>query len=291
MATAQFIKGFVIIYAVLIIVQSARSQHCVPALVITNIQSEAGSCLATHKEVENLHQEILNSFFAPPQCGDGLWYQVAYLNMSDPTHQCPSNWTEFSNKNLGVRACRRQSSIGNGSCSGVFFPSSKQQYRKVCGKVIGYQFGTTDAFASPYGQSRVVKNYIDGVSITHGVPRNHIWSFASGVTEFNISSIYSCPCSHNYRGPTQHSFVGNHYFCESGNPNRHASRGTVYPDDKLWDGQQCSHEGTCCTSTSLPYFIRELPNPTSDDIEVRICGDEGTETEGTPVELVQIYVQ
>ena len=30
-----------------------------------------------------------------PQCGEGLWYQVAYLNMNDSTQVCPSNWTEI----------------------------------------------------------------------------------------------------------------------------------------------------------------------------------------------------
>lgn len=61
--------------------------------------------------------------------------------------------------------------------------------------------------------------------------------------------------------------------------------------DKLWDGLQCSSEGTCCTEKSPPWFAVELPNATTDDIEVRICGDEGTANEGTPIELIEIYVQ
>ena len=39
------------------------------------------------------------------QCGcDGpsTWTRVAFLNMSDPNHNCPSNWGEF---NMPVRAC------------------------------------------------------------------------------------------------------------------------------------------------------------------------------------------
>ena len=42
--------------------------------------------------------------------------------------------------------------------------------------------------------------------------------------------------------------------------------------------------------TVLLWLSRELPKPTSDDIEVRICGDEGTDNERTPVELVEVYV-
>jgi hypothetical protein len=29
------------------------------------------------------------------QCGDGIWHRVAYLNMSDPSQQCPSAWREY----------------------------------------------------------------------------------------------------------------------------------------------------------------------------------------------------
>ena len=29
-----------------------------------------------------------------PQCGEGIWYRVAYLNMADSTQQCPSAWRE-----------------------------------------------------------------------------------------------------------------------------------------------------------------------------------------------------
>ena len=288
-----------IVTSFVVLLQSARSQLRLPTLVITEENyedcGEAATCPATAEEVGNLRrmiENVLNTTFAHP-CGDGLWNRVAYLNMSDPSQRCPSNWLEYSNNSLGVRACRREPSPGAGSCSGVLFSSSKQQYSKVCGKVIGYQFGTTDAFTDPFSNIRsdvsINGSYVDGVSITHStMPRNHIWSFASGVTEAGLSR-FNCPCSPGYQGPVQPSYVGNDYFCESGDSASASS--TFHLDDKLWDGQQCSNEGSCCTNKTLPWFHKELPNPTSDDIEVRICGDEGTETEGTPVELIEIYVQ
>ena len=49
-------------------------------------------------------------------CGPGLWYCVAYLNMSNPTEQCPSAWMEYNSG--GVRACGRSAST-SGSCPGV----------------------------------------------------------------------------------------------------------------------------------------------------------------------------
>ena len=29
------------------------------------------------------------------QCGDGMWYCIAYLNMSDSSQQCPSVWRDY----------------------------------------------------------------------------------------------------------------------------------------------------------------------------------------------------
>ena len=30
------------------------------------------------------------------QCGAGVWYRVGYLNMSNPSQRCPTNWREYS---------------------------------------------------------------------------------------------------------------------------------------------------------------------------------------------------
>ena len=43
------------------------------------------------KNIHNILTKIV-----PPECGDGLWNQVAHLNMSDPSQQCPSAWVEFN---------------------------------------------------------------------------------------------------------------------------------------------------------------------------------------------------
>ena len=281
------------ILIVIIIVQLARSQHYLPA--VTTEGNGTTNCPAA-EDIEGVRKtigNIINKLHFVPQCGDGLWRRVVYLNMSEPSQQCPSNWSEY--RSNGVRACRRQPSSGSmASCYSVFF-STGYQYSSVCGRVLGYQLGTVDAFTDPtspgfVNNARTIDAtidgaYLDGVSITHGTPRNHIWSYAAGSDP--KWPKYSCPCIDDYMGPGPQPFVGNHYFCESGNGNPTE----IAPNDKLWDGLMCINEGTCCTNKTLPWFIRELPNPTSDDIEVRICGDEGTDNEGTPVEQVEVYVQ
>ena len=58
----------------------------------------------------------------------------------------------------------------------------------------------------------------------------------------------------------------------------------------VWDSIRC--EGNCCNrSPRPPWFSVTLPAPTSDDIEVCICGNDGTDTEDTPIKLIQIFLQ
>ena len=202
--------------------------------------------------------------------------------MTDPSQQCPSAWREYNIHQF--RACGRPVSSGASRPSQIF-PISRQ-YSKVCGRVIGIQVASPDAFYHGMG-SGINENYMDGVSITRGSPRHHIWSYVGSVSEVSDNV---CPCT--YSSATQPpSFVGSNYYCESGNPNREW-RPQAYPNDKLWDGEQCSHEGTCCTGTiTPPWFSVNLGSPTSDDIEVRIMGSESTTNEDTPIELLEIFVQ
>ena len=51
-------------------------------------------------------------------CGAGEWHRVAYLNMSDPSEQCPSVWVEYVSH--GIRVCKRPTSPG-GSCPGKVY--------------------------------------------------------------------------------------------------------------------------------------------------------------------------
>ena len=77
-------------------------------------------------------------------CGSSSgWTRVAYLNMSDPTEECPSGFRLY-NQN-GVRACGRPVTSG-GSCLSVRFPSYSISYSQVCGRVYGYEKGSPDTF-------------------------------------------------------------------------------------------------------------------------------------------------
>ena len=157
------------------------------------------------------------------ECGDGLWCQVAYLNMTDPSQQCPPAWREYNTS--GVRACGRPAS---NNCPSTLFPTN-QQYSRVCGRVIGYQVGTPDGFFPFHTVSATLdQGYMDGVSITHGeLQRHHIWSYVAGHSQENIRHrVGNCPCSPE-EGSSPPLWVGNNYYCESGNPTDSVSFVTI----------------------------------------------------------------
>ena len=79
--------------------------------------------------------------------------------------------------------------------------------------------------------------------------------------------------------------------CETGITSGHVN-GYFYPNgDPLWDGEGCGSNSSCCTFNSPPWFNVQLSSPTTDDIEVRICGDQGIGDEDTPIQLMELYVK
>ena len=84
--------------------------------------------------------------------------------------------------------------------------------------------------------------------------RQHIGTFAAGIGETPYS-IDNCPCiQHPGRAPP--SFVGNHYYCESGNIyRRRVVSGHYYLNDTLWDGAGCMKGNHCCDNPIQPWFI------------------------------------
>ena len=63
-----------------------------------------------------------------------------------------------------------------------------------------------------------------------------------------------------------------------------------YPDDPLRDGDGCPTGNTCCDHPSLPWFNRMIDEPSTADIELRLCRDEAATNEDLSVELFELYV-
>ena len=230
-------------------------------------------------------------------CGSGGgWTRLAHLDMTDSTENCPSGFRLYQSG--GIRACGRETSSG-GSCVSVQFPSNGISYSQVCGRVTGYQYASTDAIDPLHGtesHTDINSYYVDGVSITHGSLRQHVWTLMAGVYEASIHNDgqFNCPCSQGSpQNSTLQSFIGNDYFCESGNPATDGGwQPILYTSDPLWDGKGCgSLEGVCCTAPGLPWFNKVLNTTTTDYLELRVCADEGAGNEDVPVSFYELYVK
>ena len=211
------------------------------------------------------------------------WRRVAYIDTTQGS-PCPSGLREVNDSTLNKRACGRSVNIG---CSSVTFPSGGS-YTHVCGRARGYQFRTTDAFRAFEGNG-INDAYVDGLSITRGSPRKHIWTYAVGFQERELGrgSGVECPCAiPTYASQFKASFVGDDYYCESGFAITLKSR--IGWEDPLWDGDGCTQSvNTCCQR--FGWFHKTAPL-TSDNIEVRWCCDQWQGDEDFFTDIVEIWV-
>ena len=218
-------------------------------------------------------------------CGGvtGGWMRVAELDMTNSSHQCPSGFTLRNDSNR--RTCGISPSSG---CSSVTFSGLGLQYSRVCGKIKAYQVGSTDSFS---GEQNIDGRYVDGISITRGSPREHIWTLASAFDEVGTVPRSNCPCidSSSSGATLPPEFVGRDYFCDTGSERRVESN-RFYGDDPLWDGAGCGPLNSCCSLNNPPWFYKQLPQLTTDDIEMRACRSN-TATEDIAIEAVEIYIQ
>jgi hypothetical protein len=211
--------------------------------------------------------------------------------MTDTSYNCPTGLrlTSYSKRTCG------RSHTTEGGCSSTTFSVGGLPYSRVCGRIRGYQFGATDTFWGYVDQNQGIDGYyVDGVSLTHGGAgsRQHIWTFAAGLTEVDTYAIllpYRCPCdTHNSLVP---AFIGDDFFCESGLHSDWSNQYILFPDDVLWDGQNCTSTSTCCQLNNPPWFTKNLTNTATDDIELRICTTGIPERDDVPLELIELYVQ
>ena len=256
-----------------------------PARVATVVLPGETVKTCPSQEILNVSKEVLKKDIAHilqpsvvgncPCGGPGEWTRIAHLNMSDPSQQCPTSWDLITTP---IRACGRVSR----GCYSAIFPSNGQSYSRVCGRVIAYQKGTPNGFESGSLESA----YLEGVSLTHGAAgsRQHIWSFVAAYHE----GSNDCPCVDTTRSFTSYipPFIGNNYFCATAAP----APPSTSDFNPLWDGEGCSPTNACCEFNNPPWFCTTLPQPTTDDLELRNCAHSSSSSEDTLVSLIDIYI-
>ena len=150
---------------------------------------------------------------------------------------------KFTIANTSKKACRSGKDAGGIYSATYSAKGACEGFQHFCGKVIGYQKGSPSAFIG--GTRSLERDYLEGISITYGKPRKHLYSLAVGLTAtFALYQESNCPCS-KYLGRLPPAYVHDDYYCDSGNPGA-PTVDKFYPDNPLWDGEGCSMDYSCC---------------------------------------------
>ena len=149
--------------------------------------------------------------------------------------------------------------------------------------LLSLQYASCDGFIG----GSIDTSYVDGVSITHGSPRKHVWTFAVGIVRDYKPACCICPCAQS-RSSSKPSFVGNDFYCESG-MNNPWQQNNDWSSERLWDGP-CSSKSNCCNHDGMPFFVKNLGNLVTDPLEVRFCTNEGAGNENVGVKKMELFV-
>ncbi len=204
--------------------------------------------------------------------------------MTNSSQSCPPAWDTINTTN--VRGCGRQPT-SRGSCDSVLYSTHGIQYSQVCGRIIAYQYGVPEGFV--HYVKDIDSYYIHRLSLTHGRPRKHVWTFVNARDETTHKLNWLCPCMLSNSTKEPPSFVQSNYFCATATRNEPTLQ--LYTHNPLWDGVGCSGNNTCCQFNQPPWFCRTLPAPTTDDLEVRICANAQTSDENTYISNLNLYVK
>lgn len=229
---------------------------------------------------------------------------------SDPIErECPDSWIKASNKDGTITGCHSRIV---GECSPLFIEVGSTKFNSVCAKAVGYQMGFPDAYAITSLPHSADSLYADGLSITYGFPRYHIWTYAVGSSRNKIYETYAptCPCTGGQPSP---AFVGSYQYCDSGYSTAPPSKSlaniqahdyTVYSeinnDTSLW-GDDC----VCCKygtrppvdvdpNVKAPWFARhnlQLEGEVTKRFEVRLCEHEIDMQEGALLTEFELYIK
>ena len=206
--------------------------------------------------------------------------RIGEINMNRRFSQCPGALQRVNISN--GRYCYRR----NRPCSTVSFDSFGKNYTEVCGYVGAYQIGHTDAFES---NNPRIGFYGEGISVTYGSNKNHIWSYIIANGYYSNPRPDVCPCSNGGSTRSPPSQVANNYYCDSGKPGPQS--GSVYTT-QLWSRSSlCRSNGNCCNNPDQPWFRATTSNRTTDNVDLNWCGDDPVGSEEAATTEVFLYIR
>ncbi len=206
---------------------------------------------------------ILQSLFPSDE-----WTEIVNFDVANSSHNCPSPWTTVTSPS---RLCTAS------SCNDSLVINVPTTYSQIRGQIIGSVIGLCDAFTQFFNSNpSIEEGYLDGVSITHGHPRQHVWSFGAGrlvlVTQGDVRVIILTLTLQDILRPL--------------------SGTTISATDCITGYYGMARTvSACCTFNSPPWFNVTLPTSTSNDIEVRICIDEPLEMENEYIKKMILQIK
>ena len=213
----------------------------------------------------------------------GGWTRVGTI---DPVAGCPGELVAATDSVPGCWAPMTGSCTPGRSfrVASVSFEPVLSSYSEIRGFARGRQHGTTDAFAAleEVGYRSIEEPYVDGLSITVGAPREHVWTFAAGLFDFAaLDDPNMCPCATGRPPP---SFVADAYDCDASNTDGGALD-CRWHDGTLWDvTRSCD---VPATEEDVPFEVNV--GPRSDPIDLRLLLDQ--DDENISIQALELYVR
>ena len=97
-----------VVLPILVAAQSQRSIVQIQPVIINGGGTSSCPSIIQRESVlqeisDNVRILLIQEYSRNEYCGEGVWYNLVSINMSDPLSQCPDGWVEENIE--GVRAC------------------------------------------------------------------------------------------------------------------------------------------------------------------------------------------
>ena len=219
--------------------------------------------------------------------------RIAYIN-TNLTDECPPKMRLEINNSTGQKVCGVNENAHG--CPVVLRFTVNQNYSNICGRIRGYQFGAVQAFKYSKGKTSPRQSYADGfqiLQIESPTSFRHIWTYAIGIGENETLHGSREICPRDRSNQTDRScvpsFVGEHFYCETGNT------GSIKPyrllwNDPLWDGAGCI-SATSHSCEAYGWFHRQL-DPSNNNLIIRICPNGyNRNVENVFLDMLEIWIK
>lgn len=210
----------------------------------------------------------------------GGW--TSALDLDSVRDPCPAPWQPTT---TAPRLCINPAMDAANS---ITIEPPLASYREVMVSLLGFQSGTADAF-EPQGTINDV--YLDGLSITADMPRQHIATYATGFDEgLGCDGIGGCTCPCLGGTPLPPFVPAESWRCEAGALSP-PQEGTIVLPDPLFDAAEQPPQCAGKREASADPIRTTLGIPTSAPLEARLMRNEPRQGEGLAVHRLELWVR